>query len=203
MFNNHSSFEKLSKEALIHIASFLDVGSLLQLALVAKAFRHLISDDLVFRQLTKRDYGLTEKSDSQTWVEVYKQQKRLQQQSLDKSETSILDLTQHSSEADQVTVEDQFTEQVIVETRVEEEIYVIPEVGQQESIVVEQHTTQTDMPVEQHTNGECPHLSQIQDTTNEIKRIIYRNEKQSLCDICFSRSASYLNMNDVCHTEGK
>lgn len=73
-----------------------------------------------------------------------------------------------------------------------------------EDVVME--TVEQDIPatsVATETEGQsCPHLEQLSDSVNEIKRIIYKSGHTSLCDLCLSQTGAYLNMSDNCHNEG-
>ncbi|KAI8061361.1 hypothetical protein BDF21DRAFT_429381 [Thamnidium elegans] len=71
-----------------------------------------------------------------------------------------------------------------------------------EDVVME--TVEQDIPASVTTETEdqpCPHLEQLSDSVNEIKRIIYKSGHTSLCDLCLSQTGAYLNMSDNCHNE--
>lgn len=292
MFNSHTTIEKLTAEVLVNITSFLDVTSILQLSLSAKAFRHLIKDELVFRRLTERDYRVTDKQPEQTWLDLYKQKKLEGNKSVvqgeeeeqvtttitttatttttvEEQQVEAMDTTEESFAITQEPIEkiiapaveetiiapvieettqeptaEETTEEPIVEETVipqepieevtvasitsptpetaaeEEEVKAETNESQPEETVAEEEiiteelkvesepATNTTAPVEEEqilgsSGGDCPHLDKVSDSINEIKRIIYKNEKQSICDLCLSRTSSYLNMSDSCHTEGK
>lgn len=228
MFSSKTTIEKLTTEVLINITSFLNVASILQLSLTSKAFSHLIKDELVFRQLVERDFHVTEKQPDQTWVDLYKQKRSnsleeqvTQQENSEEEET--INLVAEEDTKDSILSQESFTEQVITQeeetTQVEETMQVEETtqeedttqeevVKQEEEITQEEPTASNGIPEQQETtyiedNSECPHLNQVSDSVNEIKRIIYKSGNQSLCDLCLSQTASYLNMSDNCHYEGK
>lgn len=206
MFTSQASIEKLTKEVLINITSFLNVSSILQLSLTSKAFRHLITDELVFRRLVERDFYVTEKESDQSWVELYKERSNTENTPVQKTvveeiqteaaatptpeEEKIEEEAQvtHTTQGEQ----DVSTEHVPMETTSQE----VPPILKEEEIRVAIEQDNTDRQT-------CPHLDQIPDSVNEIKRIIYKNGHPSLCDLCLSQKGEYLNMSENCHIEGK
>lgn len=210
MFNSHTAIEKLNAEVLINITSFLDVASLLQFSLSAKAFRHLIRDELVFRRLVERDYRVTTKPSEKTWVDIYKEHKAngvsnqvaTEQVAMTEEEgEDIIDTTTVQEDVSKVVVEQEET--VITQTIVEkEEEQTINEPSTEVTEAIEPVVTEV---ITEESNGstDCPHLEKVSDSINEIKRILYNNKSESLCDLCLSKTSSYLNMSDSCHTEGE
>ncbi len=235
MFHNHTTIEKLTAEVLINITALLDVASILQLSLSAKAFRHLIKDELVFRRLTERDYRVTDKQPEQSWVDVYKQKRLDQEETVteeivqqvtttttttttvqEEEEEEIIDTTEESATVQEpvkevsiaaITQENATVEQVTAKVQEQPEQPeqltepIIEEVKSEEFKIESEPATKT--PVENtESSSECPHLENVSDSINEIKRIIYKIENPPLCDLCLSNTSSYLNMSDSCHTEG-
>lgn len=233
MFSSHTAIEKLNAEVLINISSFLDVPSLLQFSLTAKAFRHLIRDELVFRRFVERDYRVTDKQAEKTWVEIYKELK------LKKSNVAV---AAAAAAAEEPVVTEEETEDII-DTTVQEATTddASPSVVEKEETIVTQTTVEektttastttatttepvvekTESPSEQQqqqpvvetvakieevpstSTTDCAHLEKVSDSINEIKRILYNNKSETLCDLCLSKTSAYLNMSDSCHIEGK
>lgn len=187
MFSNQSRIEKLTTEVLINITTFLDVASIFQLSTSAKAFSHLIKDELVFRQLVERDFHVHTKEPDQTWVQLYQQLQRSQEQ------------VTHNTEQD--TTSPKEPEPVLVE----EEQETVQDIKENTTLVEQEETMpMVETPLSNGLHSEvCPHLNQVSDTVNEIKRILYKSSNPSLCDLCLSKTASFLNMSDNCHYEGK
>lgn len=242
MFSSHTAIEKLNAEALINISSFLDVASLLQFSLSAKAFRHLIRDELVFRRLVERDYRVTDKQAEQTWVDIYKEHKLKKSNGTEPTATTAAAVVTEPTEVQEVEAEDiidttvqeatdaavvEKEETIVTQTIVEEQTTTTTATATEEATVTEQVVAEkTETPSEQQqeqqqqpvveavekieqvpstttSSTDCPHLEKVSDSINEIKRILYNNKSESLCDLCLSKTSSYLNMSDSCHNEGK
>jgi hypothetical protein len=173
MFSNTANIQKLTAEVLVNLTSFLEVTTLLQLSLTCKAFSHVIKDELVFRRLTERDYHVTEKPAEQTWVELYK-------------ELSI----KNESAKDDVAVKQEET---------------IAAADDNATAVKSEYNTdvETNQPKASTKEGECPHLTELPETINEVKRIIYNSGYSSVCDLCSTEKGTFLNMSIDNHNEGK
>jgi hypothetical protein len=176
MFNNTANIQRLTAEILVHLASFLEVATILQLSLTCKAFSHIIKDELVFRRLTESDYHITDKTTEQTWLELYK---------------------------------DLHNDKETMPSTKKEPMDEVPAIDSNTTVKSEAPTDQT-RPIEETTatntlknEGECPHLIELPETINEVKRIIYKSGHSSVCDICSTEQGTFLNMGIDNHNEGK
>ncbi|KAI9016449.1 hypothetical protein CLU79DRAFT_796371 [Phycomyces nitens] len=66
-------FQRLSSETLLNITLFLNVPSIINLGVSCKKFSTLLANDLLYRRLAERDYGITYKKADTTWQELFKQ----------------------------------------------------------------------------------------------------------------------------------
>ncbi|CAO3632285.1 unnamed protein product [Mucor hiemalis] len=176
MFNSHTAIEKLNAEVLINITSFLDVASLLQFSLSAKAFRHLIRDELVFRRLVERDYRVTTKPSEKTWVDIYKEHKANgvsnqvateQVAATEEEGEDIIDTTTVQEDVSKVVVEQEET--VITQTIVEEEEeQTINEPSTEVTEAIEPVVTEV---ITEESNGStnCPHWKKFRTPSTKSK----------------------------------
>ncbi|KAL0079506.1 hypothetical protein F4703DRAFT_1875007 [Phycomyces blakesleeanus] len=65
--------QRLSSETLLNIALILDVPSIVALGSSCKKFSALLTNDLLYRRLAERDYGITYKKPDTTWHDLFKQ----------------------------------------------------------------------------------------------------------------------------------
>ncbi|KAI8641019.1 hypothetical protein BD408DRAFT_418950 [Parasitella parasitica] len=168
MFDSSKSvLEKLTAEALVNVASFLDLASILQLSLTGKPFCHLIRDELVFKQLNKRAFHVIEKGPEQTWLSVYK---HLDTQTVPTTETPNVQQNQTSQSYSGQPVADttQNTMPTVTETL---------------------HQT-----AEESMTDPCPHFVKLADIPLDAKKIIFKSEESYLCDLCANKPATYLSM---------
>lgn len=146
MFSDKRKIEKFNAEIILRITTFLDLTSILQLTLTSKSFSHLMKDELVFKRLVERDFGITDKTTEESWLKMYERLKTGKK-------------------------EEKEDQQVMM-------------------------------------NGQSHEIDYPEATATliiEIKRVLYKSHSQnpSLCDICQTQNATYLNMHPSCHSEGK
>lgn len=195
MFNSTAKIQKLNEEVLVNISSFLNLASILQLSLSCKNFRHLIQDEHVFKSLTERDFGPS-KTESTSWLITYK--------------TNVSSDTEPEPKGEYVT--EQEHQQQEAQPAQQQEVQPAQQQEHDENIKletteIEQDAMETDavtpdQPSSTTTEG-CPHVTQLSDVLCEVKRVLYRSENKSLCDICLTDEAAYLNMSPDNHNEGK
>lgn len=197
MFSNKANIQNLTAEVLVHLAAFLEVATLLQLSLTCKAFGHVIKDELVFRRLTERDYHVVEKTPKQSWVQLYKELRNGKQSKSSTHKESKDDVPadkQETMDSSNATA-DNHTKAVKSENHnpdlATDQVPTAP--------ITESTTTSSTSKKE----GECPHLTELPDLINEVKRIIYRSGHSSVCDLCSTKEGTFLNMHIDNHNEGK
>lgn len=214
VFNNTTKIEKMNAEVLANIASFLSLASILQFSLTCKSFCHLIQDEHVFRRLSERDFGLTDKQ-TESWVDTYKTKQLTKEEEKKQpqiasappadSET-IATTTEESTTTVSMTTADEGEQQVTESVTTTVTSTETPAATEEQPVAEEDSNMETDTisndPASSSTGG-CPHIVSLADLMLEIKRVLYRSENKSLCDICLTNEAAYLNMSSDNHNEGK
>ncbi|KAI7864056.1 hypothetical protein BDF14DRAFT_1268984 [Spinellus fusiger] len=73
MSTAYVSLERLTPELLLEVALLIDSSSLLQLGLTCKSLSCLLTNDLLYRRLTERDFSINYKNPTTSWNAIYTQ----------------------------------------------------------------------------------------------------------------------------------
>ncbi|CAO3623585.1 unnamed protein product [Mucor fragilis] len=189
--NSETALQKLTTEVLIHVASFLDLASILQLSMSGKPYSHLIQDELLFKQLNKRDFRVSEKSSEQTWLAMYKQ--------LNGTDVVMADTFTSSSDPPASTP----AAEAAAPTEAAAPLEAAP-TQQPASGAATQSTDITPATSESNTQeaatDACPHFEPLTEFAQEVKKILFKSEEAYLCDLCSNNPAAYLSMHHDDHT---
>lgn len=192
--NSETALQKLTTEVLIHVASFLDLASILQLSMSGKPYSHLIQDELLFKQLNKRDFRVSEKSSEQTWLAMYKQ--------LNGTDVVMADTFTSSSDPPASTP----AAEAAAPTEAAAPLEAAP-TQQPASGAATQSTDITPATSESNTQeaatDACPHFEPLTEFAQEVKKILFKSEEAYLCDLCSNNPAAYLSMHHDDHTGGE
>lgn len=179
MFNNSETLlQKLTTEMLVNVASFLDLASILQFSLTGKPYSHLIKDELLYKQLNKRDFGVSEKSPEQTWLDVYKQ--------LNVKDVAITGTSSQPAAAPQPSTQPS-----------------VPDTTQPTINTTEITPSTNQFTAQETATDACPHFEPLTDFAREVKKILFKSEESYLCDLCSNNPATYLSMHHDDHTGGE
>ncbi|KAF1804400.1 hypothetical protein V8B55DRAFT_1500625 [Mucor lusitanicus] len=192
MMYDHSEtvLQKLTTETLVHVASFLDLASIVQFSMAGKPFSHLIKDERLFKQLNKRDFRVSEKSSAQTWLDMYKQLNDTDVVMADatiSSEPSTAAAAAAPTESTtQAPASDTATQQPTESTTTTTTTDIAPATAQ-----VDTQEAATDA---------CPHFEPLTEFARQVKKILFKSEEAYLCDLCSNHPAAYLSMHPDDHT---
>lgn len=188
--NSEAVLQKLTTEVLVHVASFLDLASIVQLSMAGKPYSHLIKDERLFKQLNKRDFRVSEKSPEQTWLSMYKQ---LNDTDAVMAEASFSSEPPAPSEAVAPTVAPSEA--------------AAPTQQPASDTTIQPTTDTTDIApatskdiIQETATDACPHFEPLSEFAREVKKILFKSEEAYLCDVCSNNPAAYLSMHHDDHT---
>ncbi|GAN03939.1 hypothetical protein MAM1_0051c03395 [Mucor ambiguus] len=185
--------KQLTTEVLVHVASFLDLASILQFSMTGKSYSYLIKNELLFKQLNKRDFRVSEKSSGQTWLDMYKQLNDTDvvmadtSSSSDPSATEVSQIAATPTEASQATTAP--TQQPTLDTNT-----------QPTTNTTEITPATSNFNTQETATDACPHFEPLTEVAREVKKILFKSEEAYLCDLCSNNPAAYLSMHHDDHT---
>lgn len=189
--HSETVLQKLTTETLVHVASFLDLASIVQFSMAGKPFSHLIKDERLFKQLNKRDFRVSEKSSAQTWLDMYKQ--------LNDTDVVMADAT-ISSEPSTAAAAAAPTESTTQAPASDTATQQPTESTTTTTTDIAPATAQVD--TQEAATDACPHFEPLTEFARQVKKILFKSEEAYLCDLCSNHPAAYLSMHPDDHTGG-
>ncbi|KAK4519995.1 60S ribosomal protein L31B [Mucor velutinosus] len=194
MFDNSETvLQKLTTEVLVHVASFLDLASIVQFSMTGKPYSHLIKDELLFKQLNKRDFRVSEKNPEQTWLDMYKQ--------LNHTDVVMADTSSSNPPATNVSQATAAPTEAAAAATATPTQQPASDTTTQSTINTTDITPATsEFATQQTATDACPHFKALTEFARDVKKILFKSEEAYLCDLCSNNPAAYLSMHYDDHT---